>query len=86
MRVGVSEGTLLDAIADASGVPGATIRRANQVSGDVGEVARVVLSEGARGLGRMAMRVGVPLKPMLAQSAADVSDAFAKMEGAFALE
>jgi len=86
MRVGVSEGTLLDAIADASGVPGATIRRANQVSGDVGEVARVVLSEGARGLGRMAMRVGVPLKPMLARSAADVSDAFAKMEGAFALE
>ena len=86
MRVGVSEGTLLDAIADASGVPDATIRRANQVSGDVGEVARVVLSEGARGLGRMAMHVGVPLKPMLTQSAADVSDAFAKMEGAFALE
>jgi DNA ligase-1 len=86
MRVGVSEGTLLDAIAAASGVPGAMIRRANQVSGDVGEVARVVLREGARGLGRMAMRIGVPLKPMLAQSAADVSDAFAKMEGAFALE
>ncbi len=86
MRVGVSEGTLLDAIADASGVPGATIRRANQVSGDVGEVARVALVEGARGLGRMAVRVGVPLKPMLAQSAEDVADAFAKVEGKFALE
>jgi DNA ligase-1 len=86
MRVGVSEGTLLDAIADASGVPGATIRRANQVSGDVGEVARVALVEGARGLGRMAVRVGAPLKPMLAQSAEDVADAFAKVEGKFALE
>ncbi len=86
MRVGVSEGTLLDAIADASGVPGATIRRANQVSGDMGEVARVALVEGARGLGRMAVRVGVPLKPMLAQSAEDVADAFAKVEGKFALE
>ena len=86
MRVGVSEGTLLDAIADASGVPGATIRRANQVSGDVGKVARVALTEGTRGLGRMAMRVGVPLKPMLAQRAENVADAFAKMEGAFALE
>jgi len=93
MRVGVSEGTLLDAIADASEIPAATIRRANQVSGDVGEVARVALCQGARGLARMSIRVGVPLKPMLAQSAdpstslrASVADAFAKMEGTFALE
>ena len=88
MRVGASEGTLLDAIADASGLPGATIRRANQVSGDVGEVARVALQEGARGVEPLcvALRVGVPLKPMLAQGAVDVPDTFAKMRGAFALE
>lgn len=87
MRVGVSEGTLLDAIAEASGIEAKTIRRANQVAGDVGEIARTALSEGERGLGRLQLRVGVPLKPMLAQSAADVKDAFSKMgETRFALE
>ncbi len=69
MRVGVSEGTLLDAIADASGIAAAAIRRANQTSGDVGAVARVALTEGVRGLSRLSVRVGIPLKPMLAQSA-----------------
>jgi len=79
MRVGVSEGTLLDALADTAGLPSTVIRRANQVSGDVGEVGRVALTEGTRGLARLTMHVGMPLKPMLAQSADDVPNAFAKM-------
>jgi DNA ligase-1 len=87
MRVGVSEGTLLDAIADASGVAASAIRRANQTSGDVGAVAQIAITAGAHGLSRLGVRVGVPLKPMLAQSAADVRAAFEKMDGApFALE
>lgn len=86
MRVGVNELSLLDAIADAAGVSGALIRRANQVCGDVGEVARVALREGARGLERLSVRIGVPLKPMLAQSADDVADAFARIAAPPALE
>ncbi|MCA1553629.1 MAG: hypothetical protein LC737_04545, partial [Chloroflexi bacterium] len=50
MRVGVSEASLLDALAHATGIASAQIRRANQVSGDVGEVARIALKEGERGL------------------------------------
>ena len=46
MRIGVNELSLLDAIADASGIPSRVIRRANQVSGDVGEIARAALVEG----------------------------------------
>lgn len=86
MRVGVSEGTLLDALAHATGIAGGAIRRANQVSGDVGEVARVALVDGERGLARLSIRLGAPLKPMLAQSADTVADVFAKMEEPFALE
>ncbi len=87
MRVGVSEGTLLDGIAAASGIDAKTIRRANQMTGDVGEVARVALTEGTTGLERLSVRIGMPLKPMLAQSADDVEDAFGKMGDArFALE
>ncbi|MBI5032455.1 MAG: ATP-dependent DNA ligase [Chloroflexi bacterium] len=86
MRVGVGEGTLLDAIAEASKLPSPNIRRANQVTGDVGEVARIALTEGEFGLARLSIQIFVPLKPMLAQTADDVADAFAKMESKFALE
>lgn len=86
MRVGVGEGSLLDAIADASKIPAATIRRANQVAGDVGRVAFIALTEGAPGLNRLAIQVFTPLKPMLAQSADDVRAVFAKMPAPLALE
>jgi DNA ligase-1 len=86
MRVGVNELSLLDAIADASSIPSRVIRRANQVSGDVGEIARTALIEGELGLTRLSVKVGVPLKPMLAQPADGVADAFAKASGPVALE
>jgi DNA ligase-1 len=86
MRVGVNELSLLDAIATASGVPVAVVRRANQVSGDVGEVARISMTEGEAGLARASVRVGLPLKPMLAQPADSMADAFAKAGGPVALE
>lgn len=86
MRVGVSEGSLLDALARTTGLPGATIRRANQVAGDVGAVARAAIQKGERGLARLSLQLGRPLKPMLAQSAKDVADAFEKMPLPLALE
>jgi DNA ligase 1 len=86
MRVGVSEGSLLDALARTTGLPGATIRRANQVAGDVGAVARAALLEGGPGLARLTLQLGRPLKPMLAQSAENVADAFGKMPEPLALE
>jgi len=81
MRVGVNELSLLDAIAGVSGVPSRVIRRANQVGGDVGEVARAALLSGEPGLMRMSVKVGSPLKPMLAQPAEDVADGIAKAGG-----
>lgn len=86
MRVGVSEGSLLDALARATGIPGATIRRANQLAGDVGAVARAAIVDGESGLVRLGLRIGRPLKPMLAQTAQDVQEAFEKMPPPFAME
>jgi DNA ligase-1 len=86
MRVGVNELSLLDAIADASGLPSREVRRTNQVIGDVGEVARAALIDGAAGLARASLRIGRPLKPMLAQPADDVADAFARLAPPIALE
>ncbi len=86
MRVGVSEGSLLDALARTTGLPGPAIRRSNQFAGDVGAVARAAVLEGAAGLARLELQVGRPLKPMLAQSAEDVPDAFEKLDSPLALE
>ena len=87
MRVGVNDGTLLDALARTTGIAGEKIRRAYQFTGDIGAVAQAALVAGESALGELKPSVGRPLKPMLAQSADDVREAFAIMPlGETALE
>lgn len=87
MRVGVNDGTLLDALARTTGIPGAAIRRAYQSSGDIGIVAHTALTEGEGALARLKPDVGRPLKVMLAQSAENIPAAFEEMRlGETALE
>ncbi|MGD9046572.1 MAG: ATP-dependent DNA ligase [Anaerolineae bacterium] len=86
MRHGVSEGLMLDGIARAAGVKSKHVRRANQLWGDVGEVARVALTEGEPPLLGATLRLFRPLKPMLAQSAGNLAEAFERFEGHLALE
>jgi len=85
LRQGALEGVMLDAIAAASGMPAADVRRAAMVSGELGVVARVALAEGAGGLARFAVALHRPVQPMLAQPAADIADAMARL-GTAALE
>lgn len=85
MRHGVQEGLVLDAVAMASGVPAREIRRANQALGDLGRLVRLAKTDPAL-LGRIAVQIFRPIKPMLAQSAADVRSAFVELEGRLALE
>jgi DNA ligase-1 len=86
MRHGVSEGILLEGIAKSAGVRTPLVRRANQFWGDVGEVALVALSEGESGLSEATVRLFRPIKPMLAQTADDLSEAFERYGGRLALE
>jgi DNA ligase-1 len=86
MRVGVDEGALLDALARHTKIPAATIRRANQVAGDVGAVVSLALTQGAKGLAKLNLGIGRPLKPMLAQSAATVADVLAILPPPVAFE
>lgn len=86
MRHGVSEGIMLEAIARAAGLKTGLVRRANQLWGDLGEVAMVALAEGKAGLERAAIRLFRPLKPMLAQTAGDLAEAFERYQGRVALE
>jgi DNA ligase-1 len=53
-------------------------------SGNLGEVARAALGEGAAGLARFSLRLLSPIAPMLANGAEDVQEALERLgEGAF---
>jgi len=86
MRHGVSEGIMLEGIAKAAGVKTRLVRRANQLWGDVGEVASVALTEGEAGLRKASLRLFRPIKPMLAQTAENLAEPFERYEGRVALE
>ena len=86
MRMGLSEGLVLAAIAEAAGVAPSAVRRAALVTGDLTTVAALALGEGAQALAAAQPRVFVPLLPMLAEIAADVGEALAAHGGTSAVE
>jgi DNA ligase-1 len=86
MRHGVSEGLMLEGIAKAAGVKTRLVRRANQLWGDVGQVALVAMTEGEAGLKKAALRLFRPVKPMLAQTAESLAEPFERYGGRVALE
>jgi DNA ligase-1 len=85
LRQGALEGLMIEAVALASKLSVSEIRRALMVQGDLTTVARVALTEGPPGLGRLAIQLFRPVKPMLAQTARDTADALARL-GPMALE
>ncbi|WP_456474687.1 ATP-dependent DNA ligase [Candidatus Pyrohabitans sp.] len=85
LRVGVAEGLLRDAIAQAFGVSVAAVERAYMLINDFGVVAKAAKREGEEGLSRIRMKVGRPVKPMLAQIAPSIEKVFEEL-GEAALE
>ena len=86
MRIGVVEGVLLDAIAEASGVSRQLVRRAHMLHGDIGDVARLAITEGAAALEKVGLRLFVPVKPMLAEMAEDIPQVLAEHKEGSAFE
>lgn len=82
IRQGALEGLLLDAIAKAAIVSSGDVRQAFMFSGNIGEVARAALEEGAAGLSRFSLRLFTPVALMLANSAEDVGEALDRLEEA----
>jgi ATP-dependent DNA ligase I len=92
LRQGALEGVMIDAVAKATGAPAAEVRRAHQLRGSLPEVARAAL-EAARGpdqngervaevLRAFTLRVGQPVRPMLAASAPTLDAALARISPA----
>jgi len=86
LRQGALAGVMVDAIAAAAALPVAHVRRAAMYSKSLGAVARVALLEAAEALAQFQLELFSPVAPMLAQTAADVSDALAQLPGEAAFE
>nr|WP_248518393.1 DNA ligase [Salinarchaeum laminariae] len=81
MRIGVGQGAVRDAIAEAFDVPVDAVSRALQVTNDYGLVAERAREGGESGLAELGLEVGRPVQAMLAQ-AGTVTDALEEWEEA----
>jgi DNA ligase-1 len=78
LRQGALAAVVGDAVARAAEVPGAAVRRALMLRGDLGAVAAAALSGGEEALAAFRLEVGRPIAPMLASTAPDLEAALAK--------
>ncbi len=81
LRQGAVEGVMVDAIAAASGLPVASVRRAAMLAGGLGVLATTALVDGDAGLASFRLQLFAPVYPMLAQVASDAAEALAALGG-----
>ena len=86
LRQGALAGVMVDAIATASGVPVADVRRAMMYASDIGAVAEAASLKGSAGLSKFQLEILSPIAPMLAQTAADPAAALLQLGGEAAFE
>ena len=75
LRHGALEGLMMDAVAAASGIDSATVRRAAMLGGELGSVAVAALTDGEAALRAMRISVLRPVRPMLAVTSTSVEEA-----------
>lgn len=76
LRVGVGEGIVRDAIAEAFNVDPDLVERAYFLRGDYSKIIQIAKNEKNTGLKAVRIELGTPIKVMLAQKAASIEDAF----------
>jgi len=86
MRHGVAEGVMIKAIAQAAGATLKLAQRASMFSGNLGELARIALTRGKKGLQEIDLQLFKPIEPMLARLAKDFEQVFTEHGGESVLE
>ncbi|MEY4641292.1 MAG: hypothetical protein RLZZ227_1286 [Pseudomonadota bacterium] len=79
LRQGALEGLMVDAIAMATDLPVADVRRAIMLAGAIPPVAAATLGEGRAGLAHFKLKLFEPVSPMLASPTDDVESALAAL-------
>ncbi len=82
LRQGALGGVMVDAIAKAVEVRGELARRALMLSGDLMRTAEIAITEGEEGLRAVGLEIFRPVLPMLASTAASVSEAVGSFDRA----
>jgi DNA ligase-1 len=85
VRTGALDGILTDAAAKAGGVRPDELRRAVMLSGDLGAMIRLAVTEGPEAVAGVQLAVGVPVFPMLASTAPGPAEAL-EVTGAASVE
>jgi DNA ligase-1 len=78
LRQGALEGVMVDAIAAAAEVPGEAVRRAFMLSGELPVTALAALTRGEEALAAFRLKLGRPVRPMLASPAESMEEAMAE--------
>jgi DNA ligase-1 len=86
MRTGFHEGLMELAVSKAFSVPQGVVQRASMLTGDIAEVAAIAKAQGKEGVSKLQLQVFRPIKPMLAQTAEDVSEVLKEHGGETAFE
>jgi DNA ligase-1 len=81
VRQGALDALVQEAVATASGVPLAAVRRAAMLAGSTTEAAVAALAGGEAAVAAFGLEVGRPVSPMLASSAPDLPTAMEKAGG-----
>jgi len=84
MRLGVADMTILDALAVAYGGSKEVreaFERAYNISSDIGLVAKVAAEGGLKAIKEFKIRVGNPIRPMLAERLSTAEEILEKMDG-----
>lgn len=84
LRLGVADMTILDALAELYGggkEKRVSFERAYNLSSDIGLVARTAASKGVDGVRSLKIRVGNPVRPMLAERLSSAEEILQKLGG-----
>ena len=89
LRLGMADMTILDALAIAYGggkEAKESLERAYNLSSDLGHVSRIVASEGLKGIKKIRISVGSPIRAMLAERLVDPKEILDKLDGQGSVE
>ncbi|MFE0427442.1 ATP-dependent DNA ligase, partial [Streptomyces sp. NPDC058953] len=86
VRQGALDAVASEAVARAGGAAPGAVRRAVMLDGSLPRVAAALLADGPAALGRFRLRVGRPVLPMLAHTAASVTEAVTTLGTVCAVE
>lgn len=82
LRIGVAEGILRDAIAEAFGVDAKAVEHAWNIRPDYGKIVKIAKAEGDKGLKNVKVSLGTSVQVLLAEKVPDLETALKKFKRA----